>query len=298
MKFITTVLLVVFILMFILGICACSPEAEIMPKTLESAVAQLAAEDTHSAAPTAVSTPIKTTEPDILVVSEQIFADEAVPSETAQPLQVPSALTDEDNGKVTLTEGFYYIKLSDDIKQRITGMSYPKDDEDIMISYDDLRYIKLKYVDFQGNLHSGELIVNKKLADEVMEIFYELYKANYPLESVRLVDDFGEPGDDNLSMAANNTSAFNYRRVTGSKTLSRHSYGAAIDINPKLNPYIDGDRIAPENGAEYADRSKDFAGKIDHDDLCYKLFVDHGWTWGGDWKGDKDYQHFSKDIGY
>ena len=190
------------------------------------------------------------------------------------------------------------MKLNDEIKKRIIGMSYPADDKNCKISYDDLRYIKLLHYDFEGKVQEGELIVNKKLAKEVTEIFYELYKSKYPFTSVRLVDDFGEPGDDNLSMAANNTSAFNYRYVTGTKTLSRHSYGAAIDINPRLNPYIVGNRIAPANGADYADRSKDFAGKIDHDDLCYKLFLKHGWTWGGDSKGDKDYQHFSKDIGF
>ncbi len=203
-----------------------------------------------------------------------------------------------DDGRVTVADGFYYMELDDGIKKRITGMSYPADDRNIAISYDDLQYVKIKHYDFDGNVKDGELIVNKKVAKEVAQIFYELYKAQYPLTSVRLVDDFGEPGDDNLSMAANNTSAFNYRKVTGSKNLSRHSYGAAIDINPLFNPYIDGERIAPENGAEYADRSKDFPGKIDHDDLCYKLFTAHGWTWGGDWKGDKDYQHFSKDLGY
>ena len=99
-------------------------------------------------------------------------------------------------------------------------------------------------------------------------------------------------------MAANNTSAFNYRRVTGSKTLSRHSYGAAIDVNPLFNPYMDDGRIAPPEAAAYADRDREFPGKIDHDDLCYRLFIRNGWSWGGDWSGDKDYQHFSKDIGY
>ncbi len=94
------------------------------------------------------------------------------------------------------------MKLSDGIKKRITGMSYPADDKDIAISYDDLRYIKIRHYDFEGNVKEGELIVNKKLAKEVTQIFYELYQAKYPLESVRLVDDFGEPGDDNLSMAA------------------------------------------------------------------------------------------------
>ena len=175
-------------------------------------------------------------------------------------------------------------------------MSYPADDPDCKVRYEDLRYIRLRHYNFEGQVLTGELIVHATLAREVTQIFMELYKAKYPLTSVRLVDDFGEPHDDNLSMAANNTSAFNYRYVTGTTTLSRHSYGAAIDINPMLNPYIDGDRVAPENGLPYVDRTQDFAGKIDHDDLCYKLFIARGWTWGGDWSGDKDYQHFSKKL--
>lgn len=270
----------------------CSPAANAPSEPMQSTVTKPSTLQTPSTTLAPPPTPIKTTEPDI--------APTAAPTQAAtpKPTPMPSAAPSENDGKVTIADGFYYIKLSDEIKQRITGMSYPEDDEDIAIGYDDLRYIKMKYYNFEGSFHEGELIVHRKLADEVTQIFYELYKAKYPLESVRLVDDYGEPGDDNLSMAANNTSAFNYRQVTGSKTLSRHSYGAAIDINPKLNPYIDGDRVAPENGAEYADRSMDFAGKIDHDDLCYKLFTARGWTWGGDWKGDKDYQHFSKDIGF
>ncbi len=239
-----------------------------------------------------VPTLIQTTPPDI----EATTAPTAEPANNTETDATPSS--GKDSGKKEIADGFYYMALSDDLKKRITGMSYPKDDDDTQISYDDLNYIKLCYYDFEAEVHDGELIVNKKLAKEVTEIFYELYKAEYPLESVRLVDDFGEPGDDNLSMAANNTSAFNYRKVTGSKKLSRHSYGAAIDINPVLNPYIDGDRVAPENGAEYVDRSLDLIGMIDHDDLCYKLFTQRGWTWGGDWSGDKDYQHFSKDIGF
>ena len=210
----------------------------------------------------------------------------------------PSPTATLDDGRVTVAEGFYYIELTDAIKQRITGISYPADDSDAAITYDDLRYIRLCYYDFNGNAHSdGELIVNKKVAKEVTEIFYELYQAKYPFTSIKLVDDFGQPGDDTLSMEANNTSAFCYRRVTGSSNLSRHSYGAAIDINPLYNPYIDGDRVAPEEGAMYVDRTLGLPGMIDHDDLCYQLFIQHGWTWGGDWSGDKDYQHFSKNLG-
>jgi hypothetical protein len=205
----------------------------------------------------------------------------------------------EEGDRTVVADGFYYMELTDELKARITGMSFPADPSDSAITYADLRYVRLKYYDFEGNVHDdGELIVHAELAEEVAQIFYELYGAEYPFTSIRLVDDYGEPGDDNLSMAANNTSAFNYRYVTGTETLSRHSYGAAIDVNPRLNPYINGERISPENGAEYADRSLKRPGMIDHDDLCYRLFSGYGWKWGGDSEGDKDYQHFSKDVGH
>ncbi len=198
---------------------------------------------------------------------------------------------------VTLTDGFYYYELDDELKTRITGMSYPSAGSEL-VSYDDLRYIKILHYDFDGVEHEGELMASAKVADELLEIFYELHSAKYPLTSVKLVGDYGEPFTDGLSMAANNTSMFCYRYVTGTSKLSRHSYGAAIDINPMLNPYIDGERIVPVNGIKYADRTLGEAGMIDHDDLCYQLFKAHGWSWGGDWRGDKDYQHFSKDLGF
>ncbi|MDD5017432.1 MAG: M15 family metallopeptidase [Eubacteriales bacterium] len=282
MKIIYRLISITILFAFLCLMPGCSSTDTGDTPAIESSAEAQSVLPTATAEPTAEPTPIPTTEPDI----ESTFA----PAPTPEP--------SDDVGKAVLAEGFYYIALNDEIKARITGMSYPADDENLAIGYDDLRYISLLYYDFDGNVQNGELIVNAVLADEVMEIFYALYQAKYPFTSIRLVDDYGEPGDDNLSMAANNTSAFNYRYVTGSDTLSRHSYGAAIDVNPVLNPYIDGDRIAPENGARYADRTLDLPGMIDHDDLCYKLFVAHGWTWGGDWSGDKDYQHFSKDIGF
>lgn len=234
-------------------------------------------------------------------ITPQAEATASIPEPTSAPSSQPTAIaTTESQNEIgnrnELNGDFYWITLDEKIKQRITGFSYPEDDSNIQIHYDDLCYIKLLHYDFTGDVHEGELIVHATLADEVMEIFYQLYLAEYPLTSVLLVDEFGQSADDTLSMEANNTSAFNYRFVTGTQTLSRHSFGAAIDINPMLNPYIVGDRILPENGKQYADRSRDFPGKIDHDDLCYMLFTEKGWTWGGDWAGYKDYQHFSKKI--
>jgi len=210
--------------------------------------------------------------------------------------QTATAEAEADTGRVTLADGFYYVKLDAAVKKRITGISYPKSGKNLKITYDDLRYVRVCYYDFDGKAHAdGELIVNKKVAGDVLNIFHELYEAKYPFTSIKLVDDYGEPGDDALSMAANNTSAFNYRNVSGTKSLSMHSYGEAIDINPRINPYVkENGSIVPANGKKYADRTLDFPGKIDHDDLCYKVFKKYGWSWGGDWKTSKDYQHFSK----
>lgn len=204
-------------------------------------------------------------------------------------------INSENDGRVTLAEGFYYTELSDAVKERITGKSYPEEDKDSRLSYDTLRYLRIMHYDFAGNVQEGELVIHKDLAKEVLDIFHELYKAKYPLASVRLVDDFA--ADDKASTEANNTSGFNYRFVAGTKSRSLHSYGMAIDVNPLFNPYVKGNNVDPDSAAIYADRSKNFPGKIDKEDLCYKLFAEHGWEWGGDWKTVKDYQHFSKEVG-
>ena len=192
-----------------------------------------------------------------------------------------------------IAKSFYYEPLSEDIISRITGISYT---ENPNISLDDLRYLSLLYVDFNGETRHGEMICNKSIAQDLLEIFYELYKNNYQIESVKLIDEF--EGDDVKSMLANNTSCFNYRVVEGSKKLSNHAYGLAVDLNPFYNPYItykDGEtRISPVGSEAYADRTLDFPYKIDENDLAYKLFTGHGFKWGGNWNSVKDYQHFER----
>lgn len=201
--------------------------------------------------------------------------------------------SDPSEDRVTYKEGFYYEPLSDALKEKITGQSYKENSE---VTFDDLRYVSVLYYNFDGATQYGELICNKDIADDLTEIFYELYTNQYPIESIRLIDEFN--ADDNLSCEADNTSCFNYRTVPGSSELSKHAYGLAIDINPVYNPYsttINGKKqIIPSNGESYVDRSKDFEHKIDSQDLCYKLFTEHGFTWGGDWKKEPDYQHFQK----
>ncbi|MBT3319576.1 MAG: M15 family metallopeptidase [Clostridia bacterium] len=279
-----TIIYIIIIAMLAVSAVGCVGQEMTEPTASEPTVVAVAPTEVP------IATPMATPEPTPVVTTTPV----PTPTPTVAPTPSP---TPERVGLVTLTEGFYYYELDDELIERITGLSYPIEGSDI-IGYDDLRYIKILHYDFDGAIHEGELMANVRVADELLEIFFALYEAKYPLTSVKLVGDFGEPFDDGLSMAANNTSMFCYRFVTGTKKLSRHGYGGAIDINPRLNPYIDGDRIVPENGIQYADRSLGEPGMIDHDDLCYQLFIEHGWTWGGDWSGDKDYQHFSKDLGY
>ena len=192
-------------------------------------------------------------------------------------------------------DGFSSYKISSTVKERIEGLSYK---ENSRIALDQLRYIKIRYYDFDGKQQNGELVVNQKIAEDILEIFYDLYQHQYPLESVSLIDAYG--ADDEKSMEADNTSAFNYREIAGTQTLSRHAYGMAVDINPRINPCVSKGSIAPKNGTEYAQRDPDQCqGKyrdymIQKDDYIYNLFREHGFQWGGDWETVKDYQHFEK----
>ncbi len=196
--------------------------------------------------------------------------------------------------RITYMDGFYYEPISNEVFKRISGISYPVD---CKVSLDELRYLVLQYVDFDGETQSGEMICNKELAQDLVEIFYELYSSDYRIESIKLIDEFD--GDDTASMLANNTSCFNYRVVEGTTRLSNHALGRAVDLNPFYNPYItynkDGSaNISPKGSEIYADRAAAFPYKIDENDLAYKLFTEHGFKWGGNWNSVKDYQHFEK----
>lgn len=206
-----------------------------------------------------------------------------------------SAAEPDETGMTLYADGFSYEPINDEVKQRIYGLSYK---EDCTVPYEELRYVRVRYIDFYGLMQEGELICNKAIAQDLVEIFYELYQASYPIEKIRLIDEYN--ADDDLSCLDNNTSCFNYRVVGGSTNLSKHALGLAIDINPFYNPYVtypNGvERISPPGSEPYADRSLDFPYKIDESDLCYQLFAAHGFTWGGHWKTLKDYQHFQKAL--
>lgn len=186
---------------------------------------------------------------------------------------------------------FYVSDIPSSVWKNMQGKSYT---EGCPVEKNDLRYVHVLYVDFAGRICDGELIVNKLIADDVLDIFRQLYEAEYPIEKIALIDEYD--GDDELSMSDNNTSAFNFRTIAGTDTVSKHGMGLAVDVNPFYNPQVketgNGIKVSPEDAISYADRDVDFLYKIDHDDLGYKLFTEHGFDWGGDWETNRDYQHF------
>ncbi|MBR2408858.1 MAG: M15 family metallopeptidase [Lachnospiraceae bacterium] len=193
----------------------------------------------------------------------------------------------------------YEIAEGDEVYRRINGKSYVKNKH---IKLEELRYIKVLHYNFDKEIQVGELIVHAELAEVFRDIFHMLFRNEYEIYSMFLVDDFWT-GDgattDEASMQANNTSAFCYRTVTDSKSLSNHALGRAIDINPLQNPYVghSGEEIYyyPENAEAFTDRSLGETHMITNGDLCYRLFTDYGFTWGGNWNKIQDYQHFEKE---
>ena len=190
---------------------------------------------------------------------------------------------------------FYTQELTEAIKERIVGKSYEKDCD---IPYSEFRYTRVLHRGFDQKTYIGELIVNKVIAEDILEIMKELYECSYPIERMVLIDDYD--ADDISSMEHNNSSAFNYRKIDGTTKLSLHSYGLAIDINPLYNPYIrniNGELVVlPKNSVPYVDRNDNNPYFIKKDDVCYKAFIKRGFSWGGDWKNKKDYQHFEKSV--
>ena len=176
------------------------------------------------------------------------------------------------------------------VEARMRGVSYP---ENAQILLSELRYLRLSFVDFDGEPQTGEMVCHEAIAGDLLEIFRALYEARYPIRSIRLIDDFG--GSDEASMLADNTSCFNYRPRTGQRRLSTHALGRAVDVNPLENPFVDRQgRVQPAGAEAFADRGADFPHKIDREDLCYRLFRAHGFAWGGAWRSVRDYQHFEK----
>lgn len=187
---------------------------------------------------------------------------------------------------------FMVEDISDEVWERMQGKTY-KDNP--YIGRNDLQHVKVIHWDYDNQMHIGEMICNKQIAHTVCLIMRKLFDAKYPIQRMVLPDVYN--ADDEAQMRDNNSSCFCYRSISGSTKLSKHARGLAVDINTLYNPYYkdreDGTRyVQPSTAEEYCDRTKTFPYKIDHDDLCFKLFTEEGFEWGGDWTSCKDFQHF------
>ena len=191
-------------------------------------------------------------------------------------------------------QSFRIDTISDAVFQRMQGLSFPAH---CTVPRQELRHLHVLHRNAEDSVCQGELICHERIADDLLDIFQQLYEAHYPIERIQLIDDYH--ADDETSMTANNTSSFCFRTVEGSKKLSKHAQGLAVDSNPLYNPCVrkrpDGSvHITPKDGIPYADRRKPSPYRLRRGDLCHRLFLQHGFIWGGSWRTVKDYQHFEK----
>lgn len=221
--------------------------------------------------------------------TEQTYSEQSILKEWIAGKKVKSSSVKQ----FGIQHCFVSLPLNDKIFKRMNKKSYK---EDCTIPRSQLRYLKVLHYNLNQEICLGELVCNQAIANDLIEIFKTLFKAKYPIERMVLIDEYG--ANDELSMQANNTSCFNFRRVAGSKKLSNHSSGCAIDINPRYNPMVKirngKTSFSPKNAQPFINRSASFPYKIDTNDLCYKEFRKKGFIWGGSWKSVKDYQHFEK----
>jgi hypothetical protein len=156
----------------------------------------------------------------------------------------------------------------------------------------DLAYVRLTFWGFDDQRHTGELLLDRTVADDVVRVFRELYRARFPIEEMRVTSRAGleaPPTGD-----GNDTESFVCRPTVGATSYSQHAYGLAIDLDPFQNPYTKDDLVLPELASSYLDRDRVRPGMVTPGDVVVRAFASIGWTWGGTWRSLKDYQHFSR----
>ncbi len=191
------------------------------------------------------------------------------------------------NGRNTIIqdeEQGFVIDSNLDFEEAVTGLSIPKN------ILENLRIVDVYYYGFDDKLHKGQLVVHKDVVLNIIEIFEFIRESRFPIDKVVPISKYG--WSDEKSVQDNNTSAFNYRFISGTRVISNHASGLAIDINPRFNPYVKNGNSVPVNCVY--DTTK--AGTISSGSQLVKEFKERGWQWGGDWKSLKDYQHFEKKL--
>ena len=164
-------------------------------------------------------------------------------------------------------------------------------EEGCPVELDELSYVKVSHLGFDGEFHTGEIIVNTAVAEDVVGVFRTLHEARFPIEEMRVIRrdelDAHPTGDGNA------TTSFVCRPAVNSQNWSQHAFGLAIDLNPFHNPYLKGDLVLPELATAYTDRTVALDGMIFAGDPVHEAFRAIGWSWGGEWNSLKDWMHFS-----
>ena len=156
----------------------------------------------------------------------------------------------------------------------------------------ELAYLNVSHYGFDDKFHTGELIINAAVAEDIVGVFEKLHIARFPIEQMKVTTQ--EELDAPPTGDGNNSGAFGCRPAVGSSGWSMHAYGLAIDINPFHNPYVKGELILPELAMSYLDRDRVLPGMILEGDVVAEAFAEIGWSWGGNWNSLKDWMHFSK----
>jgi len=192
-------------------------------------------------------------------------------------------------GALAQGPGTTIAPIPKDVRARMIGVSWKPG---CPVGFKNLRLITTTHRTPGGGTATGRLIVHRDAARPIKRVLQRLWDAKYPIARMQLIDVYD--GDDWESIEANNTSAFNCRRATGSGSWSNHAYGRAIDINPIQNPYVSGGKVYHDASWRFIKRSKRRSPMvIMPGDAVVTAFAREGWGWGGAWSNPKDYQHFS-----
>ena len=185
-------------------------------------------------------------------------------------------------------------RLPDALRAEMHGTSWHRG---CPVPLGDLRLLTFRYHGFDGEVHQGPMVVNASVAQDILWVFRQLFDAAFPLKHVALAKEY-KPKHDDPSQHRSITASFNCRPAITTDgpqpTLSQHSWGLAVDVNPLQNPEVALDGYVRDKSARaYRDRSQDLPGMIHAGDVVVRAFAAIGWKWGGNWSSMKDYMHFS-----
>ena len=182
-------------------------------------------------------------------------------------------------------------RIDRELRQRLVGRDWHAG---CPVPIGDLRVVTVRYLGFDGKTHAGPLVLNERVAADVLWVFRRLYRHRFPIEEVALAGKWHPTRPRDWFDTSDVTSSFNCRPVTNGTSFSEHAYGWAVDINPLRNPYIGSDGAVLRRAVKpYVDRTQDRPGMIHPGDVVVRSFARIGWSWGGDWITLKDYMHFS-----